>query len=116
MWSQVNVPPNTTSAFHADGNKYHSVDYWQLILYQHDSTLGEKEACNSLNREMFNAQGLTDHAYPIGGVYEQYSRLVPNKSQLNQFMPHDAQEDQAEFTVYLARNATQGSITLGDHQ
>ncbi len=73
-------------SFHADGDKYHSVDYWRLILYQHDSTLGEKEACNSLNREMFNAQGLTDHAYPIGGVYERYSRLVPNESQLNQFM------------------------------
>ncbi len=29
--------------FHADGDKYRTVDYWRLVLYQHDSTLSTKE-------------------------------------------------------------------------
>ncbi len=67
MWSQLNVPPNTTSTFTPMATNIVPVDYWRLVLYQHDSTLSTKRACNSLNQEMFMAQGLSDHAYPIGG-------------------------------------------------
>ncbi len=99
--------------FHADGDKYCTVDYWRLVLYQHDSTLEYKRACNSLNQEMFMAQGLSDHAYPIGGVYERYSRLVPNESQVNQFMRAMPKKLKRNLSYILLEMQLKEALRLG---
>ncbi len=62
---------------------------------------------------MFMAQGLSDHAYPIGGVYEQYSRLVPNESQVNQFMRAMPKKLKRNLSYILLEMQLKEALRLG---
>ena len=62
---------------------------------------------------MFMAQGLSDHAYPIGGVYERYSRLVPNESQVNQFMRAMPKKIKRNLSYILLEMQLKEALRLG---
>ena len=59
------------------------------------------------------AQGLSDHAYPIGGVYERYSRLVPNESQVNQFMRAMPKKIKRNLSYILLEMQLKEALRLG---
>nr|MDO8084805.1 hypothetical protein [Candidatus Sigynarchaeum springense] len=89
----INVADRCGKAYHfrrkLDGIKHKAIDFWEVIVFGVLFGLGTADACNALNKikiaDECKKQRRKKGMPELGGPYERHERLVPDKSQVNDF-------------------------------
>ncbi len=89
----INVADQCAKAYHfrrkLDGIKYKAIAFWEVIVFGVLFSLGTADACSLLNKiKIADASRGTRRKKVIrelGGPYERHERLIPDKSQVNDF-------------------------------
>src|SRR5271157_3025261 len=72
-----------------DGLKYKAIAFWEVIVFGVLFKMGTADACRNLNKvkimEETKNQRTKRAMRELGGVYPRHERLVPDKSQVNDF-------------------------------
>jgi hypothetical protein len=72
-----------------DGLKYKAIAFWEVIVFGVLFSLGTADACSRLNKikiaEEINKSRVKRGMRELGGKYTRHERLVPDKSQVNDF-------------------------------
>jgi len=97
------------------GYKYTDADYWEVLVFKVLNDLSTGEAANELNDLLHERSGVFPRH--IGGIAPRFERLVPNESQVNNFlraMPDWLKNTMIERVYKAQFNVARECCLIGD--
>ncbi|HMF30547.1 MAG TPA: hypothetical protein VKK79_03995, partial [Candidatus Lokiarchaeia archaeon] len=74
--------------FSVEGTRYTRLDFWRGLAYKVMTQQPMKAAVDELNKLLFERDHPSEEPKVLGGASERHARVVPHKSQMNDFVKH----------------------------
>ncbi|OLS16029.1 MAG: hypothetical protein RBG13Loki_0357 [Promethearchaeota archaeon CR_4] len=99
--------------FSVEGNQYSRLDYWQGLAYKVMTQQPMKAALDELDKFLFERDHPGEEPRLLGGVPERHARVVPHKSQMDDFVRHLPKAFKAKMTEEIFHAFCTTALELG---